>query len=90
MTTEIMILIAYLAVVNLVTLVMMYADKQRAVRRDRRIPERSLYLAAFLGGGVGSLLGMALFRHKTRKRAFRLGMPAILIAEAALMYYLLR
>ena len=90
MTTEIMILIAYLAAVNLVALVMMYSDKQRAVRRLRRIPERSLFLAALLGGGVGSLLGMALFRHKTRKPAFRLGMPAILIAEAALLVFLLR
>jgi uncharacterized membrane protein YsdA (DUF1294 family) len=40
------------------------------------------------GGSIGALLGMSIFRHKTQKRKFTLGLPAILIAQAVLAYFL--
>ena len=50
----------------------------------RRIPERTLFLLAALGGAPGALLGMYAFRHKTKHRAFTLGVPLLLAAQLAL------
>ena len=77
------------AAVSAAAFVMMGADKRRARRGAWRIPEKSLVLAAVLGGSPGSILGMAVFHHKTRHWYFRLGMPAILIAQIALAIWLL-
>jgi uncharacterized membrane protein YsdA (DUF1294 family) len=57
-------------------------DKAMAKLRRRRIPE-----AALLGGGLGALLGMLLFRHKIRKGPFRYGVPLMLAAQAGLALY---
>ena len=60
---------------NLVTFVLMGIDKRRAVKGGWRIPERTLLLCAFLLGGVGEIIGALVFRHKTLKWKFRLGLP---------------
>lgn len=80
--------VLYLAAINLIAFVLMGVDKYRAKREQWRIPERDLFLSALLGGSVGALLGMRAFRHKTRHRSFQIGMPAILIAEVALVVWL--
>lgn len=59
-------------------------DKRRAVKHAWRIPEKTLFLTAILGGSAGSIIGMQFFRHKTKHWYFRYGMPAILLAQAAL------
>lgn len=56
-------------------------DKLKARRRGFRIPEATLFIIALIGGSIGSILGMYLFRHKTRHRTFTIGMPAILIVQ---------
>ena len=66
---------------NLIAFALMGVDKIKAKRGSWRIPEKTLFLAALLGGSVGSLMGMSLFRHKTRHWSFRLGMPAILFLQ---------
>jgi len=71
----------YLLLINALAFVLMLADKQKARRKRWRIPERTLMLTALLGGSVGALLGMYLFRHKTRHLKFTLGVPAILIGQ---------
>lgn len=76
-------LLVYFAAVNVVSFLLMYIDKRRAVKHEWRIPEKTLFLWAFLGGSPGSLLGMYTFRHKTKHLSFVLGMPAILLAELA-------
>ena len=43
------------------------------------------FLSAILGGSVGSLVGMSLFRHKTKHWSFRIGMPVILLVQVALL-----
>ena len=64
-------------------------DKALAKRESRRrIPERVLFLSALLGGSAGAILGMQLFRHKTRHWYFVVGMPAILLAQLALAAWL--
>ncbi len=75
------ILALYLLLINAIGFVLMLADKQKARKNRWRIPERTLMLTAALGGSIGSLLGMYLFRHKTRHLKFTLGIPAILVAQ---------
>lgn len=60
-------------------------DKRRAVRRSWRVPEATLFLVAIIGGSLGSIIGMYVFRHKTRRRIFTIGMPVILIIQVALV-----
>ena len=62
----------------------MGADKKRARENRRRIRERTLLLLAAAGGSVGVALGMISFRHKTLHRKFTLGVPAIMLLQAAL------
>lgn len=72
----------YLIAVNFLAFLLMGADKRRARKGARRIPERTLFLFPLLGGSLGGIAGMGMFRHKTLHRAFRLGLPAILAAQA--------
>ena len=74
----------YLIILNLLGFSLMGMDKQRARRHQWRIPERTLFLAALLGGSVGALTGMYFFRHKTKHWYFVIGIPAILILQAGL------
>lgn len=60
-------------------------DKRRAIRHEWRIPEATLFLIALLGGSMGSIAGMQLFRHKTRHWYFVWGMPIIFFIELALI-----
>ena len=78
------LLIVYLVLINLLGYLLMGADKKRARRGGRRIPERTLLLIAALGGSAGVALGMAEFRHKTKHRRFAVGVPAMLVLQAAL------
>ncbi len=75
---------AYLICINLAGLASMWLDKRKAIRHQWRIPEATLFFIALLGGGLGSIVGMQLFRHKTRHWNFVWGMPAIFFTELAL------
>ena len=79
--------VIYLILMNLIGFALMGVDKQRARRRDWRIPEKVLFGAALLGGSVGAWAGMHLFHHKTRHWYFVVGMPLILAVQAALVWY---
>ena len=82
------LLFCYLVIVNIVGFAMMGIDKKRAIRGAWRISEASLFIAALIGGSIGSILGMKTFRHKTKHWYFKYGMPAILILQIALVSYL--
>ena len=81
---------AYLICLNLILFVLMGRDKAAARRGARRIQETTLLALAVIGGSVGGLLGMILFRHKSRKPAFRIGFPLILICQLLLAGWLLK
>ncbi len=67
----------YLILINASGLLLMLIDKRRAVKNLWRIPEKTLLLMALIGGSLGVLLGMRLFRHKTKKPVFSIGVPVI-------------
>lgn len=81
--------VLYLIVINILTFLVFGIDKRKAQKGRWRIPEATLIGLSAAGGSIGALLGMHLFRHKTHKRKFTLGIPAILIAQAALACFLL-
>ena len=82
-------IITYLLLINLIGLLMMYIDKRKAIKGSWRIPEKSLIFIALLGGGVGTIIGMYWFRHKTKKLRFTIGFPVILLTEITLIIYFL-
>ena len=74
-------ILIYLVAINLITFVTMYVDKKTAKWGKWRIKESTLFTLVFLGGGIGGIAGMYLFRHKTKKTRFVIGFPLILITE---------
>ncbi len=63
-------MIYYVSVISLISFGLFGFDKMKAVKRQRRISESTLLAAALLGGTIGALLGMILFRHKISKKSF--------------------
>ena len=81
------VILTYLEFVNLAAFVLYGIDKYRAKRGRWRIPEATLILIAVIGGSIGALGGMYLFRHKTRKPKFTVGVPVILAMQV--LFFLL-
>ena len=75
------ILLLYLLTVNALGCILMLTDKIKARKNRWRIPEATLFLVAAIGGSIGCLVGMYLFRHKTKHFSFIIGMPLILAAQ---------
>lgn len=84
------LIIGYLLLINAIAFLLMLADKYKARNNLWRIPESTLLTAAALGGSIGALAGMYTVRHKTRHLKFTLGIPAILIAQTAVILWLLQ
>lgn len=78
----------YLVVMNVLGVAVMWSDKRRARLHRWRIPEKVLFGVSLLGGSAGTWSGMYLFRHKTKHWYFVVGMPLILVCQAALAIYL--
>lgn len=81
--------LVYFAVINLAGFVSMAVDKSKARRNKWRIPEATLFLFAIFGGSLGCLLGMRVFRHKTQKPKFYIGIPAILGVQVLILVWFL-
>lgn len=75
--------------INLVAFLLMYIDKESAKSGGWRISERTLFLAAALGGGMGGTIGMFRLRHKTKHWYFRYGFPALAGVQVLLALYVL-
>ena len=80
-------ILIYILIINVITFFIMWFDKHEAKIGDWRVPERTLFLLVLLGGGIGGIAGMYVFRHKTRKWYFKIGFPAILIIQIVFIIY---
>ena len=81
--------VIYLIIINFIGFCAMGIDKWKAQRNAWRIPEKALFTITLLGGGFGTISGMYLFRHKTKKLYFTIGFPVILLSEIFLVIYIL-
>ena len=79
-------LLYYLIVINIVTFLVYGIDKWKAKQGSWRISEATLLMLAVIGGSIGALLGMKVWRHKTQHKKFKYGLPLILLAQIALIY----
>jgi uncharacterized membrane protein YsdA (DUF1294 family) len=82
--------IYYLIGINILAFFIMGYDKHMAQKKKRRIPERHLFMYAFIGGSAGVFIGMRLFRHKTQHTSFQYGIPAIILLHLAAAVYFLK
>lgn len=81
-------LLIYLVTINAAGFLIMLADKEKAKKHLWRIPEATLLTVAALGGSIGSLAGMKVFHHKTKKPKFYIGIPVILTLQILLLVFL--
>ncbi len=81
-------LLYYLIVINVVTFLVYGIDKWKAKQGSWRISEATLLVLAAIGGSIGALLGMKVWRHKTQHKKFKYGLPLILIIQIILIGYL--
>lgn len=87
----VLVLLIFYAVMSVVCLVLYAADKKRAQKGKWRIKERTLLLTGFLGGAVGALIGMQVFRHKTKHWYFwAVNMLGLAVQIALAVFLLLR
>lgn len=82
------LILLWIFIASVVAFALFGIDKAKAKRKQWRIPEKVLLTAAALGGGLGALLGMQIFRHKTKHWKFLLGVPACILLNAAVAYLL--
>lgn len=84
-------LISYLLLINAAGFLIMLNDKRRAIKKSRRIPERTLLTLSLIGGSIGVYLAMVFYRHKTKHPRFSVGIPLILTAQAliGIFYWIL-
>lgn len=80
----------YGVIINSIGFGLMGLDKRRARKHQWRIPEKTLFLTAFLFGSLGTWTGMYVFRHKTKHWYFVVGMPLILAVQVIILIMLLR
>ncbi len=88
MSTPLMILLIYLGIISVISLIVCIYDKlfSKFNNVKLRVPEKSLFVFSALGGSVAMYLCMLLIRHKTKHVSFMLGIPAIILVQAALIY----
>ena len=75
----------YLVIINILCFIIMGYDKYQAIHKKWRIPEITLLSLAIIGGGIGSLLGMIFFHHKTKKIKFMILIPLSIIIDILLI-----
>lgn len=78
----------YLLGINGLSFFLCIQDKSYARRKGRRIAEKTFFLLSFFGGSVGMLVGMYLFRHKTKHKSFTIGIPLLLLLEMGVLLFL--
>ena len=81
-------LLLYLFAISLISVTVCVADKSRAKRGKRRVRETTLFLLSALGGSAAMYITMRIIRHKTLHKRFMLGIPLIMLIQAAAFVFL--
>ena len=74
--------------INIISFILFGIDKRKAVKPQRRIPESTLLSFTFLGGTIGAVVGMLIFRHKVSKKSFLMKLAFIILMQAFILYYI--
>ena len=82
-------LLYYLLLINAIAFFVCAFDKRAARKHRWRIPEKTLFLLAILGGSVGLYLSMLLFHHKTKHKKFTVGLPVILFLQLIIICFII-
>ncbi len=84
------ILLAYILVMSVISIVVCIYDKKisKKNRVELRIPEATLLGLSALGGSVAMFICMLLTRHKTKHFKFMVGIPVIILLQAAAIFAL--
>ena len=83
-------MLIYFLIINLIGFLIMLIDKQRAIHKEWRIPEKTLIGVSILGGSIGMFIGMSSFRHKTKHKKFTIGVPFILLMQICIVILYLK
>lgn len=81
--------LCWFIVISILSVILTVSDKKRARKGKWRIPEHTLFAVAILGGEIAMYITMLKIHHKTRHKRFMIGLPAIIILQAALIGCLL-
>ncbi|EKE06701.1 MAG: hypothetical protein ACD_18C00302G0007 [uncultured bacterium] len=85
-----LVLIVYFTLINLITFITFGIDKSKSINNARRVSEKTLWIMSFLGGSLGAMLAMKMFRHKTKKLSFQAMMAVILVIQIFVIYLILK
>lgn len=80
------VLLLYFLIISVITFTIAGYDKFLAHKQKRRIPENTLFLLAFIGGSIGLLTAMLIFRHKTAKTSFIIKFVGIILIQIIVVY----
>lgn len=77
----------YLLLINVFTLTLFGYDKDMAEKNKQRVAEKTLLIFTFLGGTLGALIAMRMYKHKTNKASFQLKFLLTVIAQVFVYYF---
>ena len=82
-------LLSWVAAISIVAFLVYGYDKALSKTKRTRVPESVLLALVFIGGTLGAVAGMAVFRHKTSKGSFQLKLLIVVAVQVALiaLYY---
>lgn len=81
--------ILYFIIINIIAFLVMGNDKRRSIKKQWRISEKDLISLAVIGGSIGILSGIKVFRHKTKHKLFTIGVPLIFLTQILILSYIL-
>lgn len=90
MQNYLLFLLIYILIINIISFLLMGIDKFLARHNMYRISEKTLFLFSFMLGGIGSFLGMHIFRHKTKHKSFQIGIPITIIFNILIVLILFK
>ena len=82
---EEVLFLAYLIIINIITFIIIIIDKRKARKKSYRISENTFIFLSIIGGSIGTILAMTIFRHKTKKKKFYIGVPIIYLIDQVII-----